>query len=466
MKKRSESLDALRGFAILAMVLSGSIAFGNVLPGWMFHAQVPPPDHTFHPDLPGITWVDLVFPFFLFSMGAAFPLALNKKIEQGASKWELTWSIVQRGLLLVFFSLFTMHIRAYVNYDSNTTKWLLAIFSFALVHFMFVQWPAYITKKTALILKIAAFAVGIFILSQLRFKDGTGFSLKRFDIILMVLANMAVFGSVAWVLTRNKPWQRLLILPFIMGVFLSGAVDGSWTKTLFTWTPATGLYSFYYLKYLFIIIPGTIAGEWLMAAANNKTVTHTSFKTEAMILALLSFALVIVNLIGLYGRYLVSNLLISAGIAALCLYLSKRITQKTGNELFVRFTQAGTYLLLLGLVFEAYQGGIKKDISTYSYYFVTSGLAFYVLGGCLLLEAQQAGMKVLSFFAANGKNPMVAYVAGNLVLIPLMALTHTTPWLDSLNTSAWGGFLRGVIFTGIVSLITLWFVRMKWFWKT
>jgi predicted acyltransferase len=67
MKQRLESLDALRGFAILTMVLSGSIAFGGVLPGWMYHAQVPPPKHVFDPTHPGITWVDLVFPFFLFS---------------------------------------------------------------------------------------------------------------------------------------------------------------------------------------------------------------------------------------------------------------------------------------------------------------------------------------------------------------------------------------------------------------
>lgn len=77
MKVRDTSIDALRGFAILTMILSGSIAYGDVLPAWMFHAQVPPPLHKFNATIPGITWVDLVFPFFLFSMGAAMPLALK-----------------------------------------------------------------------------------------------------------------------------------------------------------------------------------------------------------------------------------------------------------------------------------------------------------------------------------------------------------------------------------------------------
>ena len=38
---RAYSLDALRGYAILTMVLSGQIASG-VLPAWMYHAQVGP----------------------------------------------------------------------------------------------------------------------------------------------------------------------------------------------------------------------------------------------------------------------------------------------------------------------------------------------------------------------------------------------------------------------------------------
>jgi len=66
MTQRNQSLDALRGFAILAMVLSSSIAFG-ILPPWMYHAQTPPPSHVFKPEVAGISWVDLVFPFFLFS---------------------------------------------------------------------------------------------------------------------------------------------------------------------------------------------------------------------------------------------------------------------------------------------------------------------------------------------------------------------------------------------------------------
>ena len=89
MNKRAFSLDALRGYAIITMVLSGTIASG-VLPGWMYHAQVGPRSNfAFDPSFYGITWVDLVFPFFLFAMGAAFPFSIGNKLEKGESKLSI-----------------------------------------------------------------------------------------------------------------------------------------------------------------------------------------------------------------------------------------------------------------------------------------------------------------------------------------------------------------------------------------
>ena len=81
MGTRADSIDLLRGLAIVGMVLSGQMLWHSDLPAWLFHAQLPPPDFRFDPSVPGITWVDLVFPFFLFSMGAAFPLAMRRRLE-------------------------------------------------------------------------------------------------------------------------------------------------------------------------------------------------------------------------------------------------------------------------------------------------------------------------------------------------------------------------------------------------
>src|SRR6476661_6240606 len=136
-ESRLLSLDALRGLAILLMILSGSIAYGDILPAWMFHAQVPPPTHTFNPQIPGITWVDLVFPFFLFSMGAAFPLALSKKLIKDGYLNTL-FQICKRYLLLIFFAIFTHHARAWVmDSSAGLLENTLSIGCFFLLFLMF-----------------------------------------------------------------------------------------------------------------------------------------------------------------------------------------------------------------------------------------------------------------------------------------------------------------------------------------
>ncbi|MCS2594335.1 DUF5009 domain-containing protein [Bacteroides thetaiotaomicron] len=49
-----------------------------------------------------------------------------------------------------------------------------------------------------------------------------------------------------------------------MAVILGSLVEGSWTQVIFNYTPLPWMYRFDYLKYLFIVIPGNIAGEYLM----------------------------------------------------------------------------------------------------------------------------------------------------------------------------------------------------------
>ncbi|MBY0477681.1 MAG: DUF5009 domain-containing protein [Chitinophagaceae bacterium] len=473
MQQRNESLDALRGFAILTMILSGAVAYGNVLPAWMFHAQVPPPLHKFDPSVPGITWVDLVFPFFLFSMGAAIPLSLKKQIENGRSFLQVLWMAVKRFALLAFFALFTQHMKAWVIADEPTAvEHMLSLLAFVLLFFQFYENKSEKGKTFFLIAKVSAFALALFLLWKLPFWSGKGFDFYKSDIIILVLANMALFGTVIYYLTADQPLMRIGILPFLMAVFLAAKepTDG-WAKELFQFN-AVGewkfdwLYKFYFLKYLFIIIPGTLAGEMIVEKMKNEKlkVENEEVKTSVQnLLMLIAVALLIMNLYGLFARILFVNLLVSVVLCAAALYLLKSVAKE---HLYKQLTRTGTYLLLLGLFFESYEGGVKKDSSTYSYYFITSGLAFYILIVFSVMAKRRFLSSISTYLSLNGKNPMVAYVTGNLVLLPLLSLTQTKPYWDAMNQNFFMGLMKGIVFTGIVSLITILFVKKKWFWKT
>ncbi len=92
------SLDVFRGATILAMILVNN-------PGaWGEKSQYWPLDHA---EWHGWTPTDLIFPFFLFIVGAAMAYSLRKYLASGDSpgaKWEpaVYWRIFRRTALLIF----------------------------------------------------------------------------------------------------------------------------------------------------------------------------------------------------------------------------------------------------------------------------------------------------------------------------------------------------------------------------
>ncbi len=103
------SLDALRGITIAAMILVNNA-------GDWDHVYAPLRHARWH----GLSPADLIFPFFLFIMGAAIPLAFGTKTADRSLKPKLTAKIFRRfaiifalGLLLNFvpdFNLTTVRI--------------------------------------------------------------------------------------------------------------------------------------------------------------------------------------------------------------------------------------------------------------------------------------------------------------------------------------------------------------------
>lgn len=470
MKTRDTSIDALRGFAILTMVLSGSIAYGDILPAWMFHAQVPPPFHKFNPLIPGITWVDLVFPFFLFSMGAAMPLALKKHLDANASFLVVIKIALKRFLLLTFFALFVNHMKAWAIEENPTTiEHLLSIAAFLLLFFQLYENKNAQYKTVFLIAKIVSFLIATFLLWKLPFWKGKGFDWYKSDIIIMLLGNMAFFGTMIYYFTAKNILRRLGLLVFVLAVFLaSKEPSDSWVKEVFKFNHIgvfyfDWVYQFYFLKYLFIVIPGTVAGEILLEFYSTSPSKQTMKSSTNSILVMLSISLLVLNLCGLFTRDLLFNFIGSALLCSIALMLHKFFYVDKNIQKLLSF---GVYFLLLGLVFEPYEGGIKKDVSTYSYYFVTSGLAFFMLVLFVVLSKQKFANKFVKYFALNGQNPMVAYVAGNLIVLPILSITKLKPYWTAMQQNVLMGCLKGILFTAVVSLITIFFVKKKWFWKT
>lgn len=577
-KPRAHALDALRGYAIITMVLSAMEAF-SVLPRWMYHAQVPPPDHVFDPTIYGITWVDIIFPFFLFSMGAAIPLSLGRQHAKGESIMKLTWKTVQRWVKLTFFAIFIIHAFPFMlGYEQEWMCYAMPIFFFILLCLMFMPNPFGLSPYKARAITWSAYLVAVGFMLLQPYAGGAPFGLTDSDCIMLILANVSLTGSIIYLLTIGHHLRRLALLPFLVALFMAAHTANSWPAQLIhtSWLP--WLYLPAYQEYLLIIIPGTVAGEWIAQWLEKMKANDTSKglvdnykkKSEAVLenvnplkggkgavlengnkvkndekavlenenkvrtrseemkekenalalpVALLSLALIVVNVVLLFGRHLVANLVATMVLTALTAWLlrSRREAGTTDVEaakqraaskdassqnaakqelsnreassqeaakqevynqksssipasptlhFWQRLSSAGAYLLLLGLCLESYEGGIRKDDVTLSYLFVTCGLAFYAL---LLLTVVCDHWHVRWLCAPLemvGKNPMVAYVSASMVIIPVLILTHIYPYIDALSSQPLTGFLKGVLLTALCMALTAWFTHKRWFWKT
>lgn len=470
-QKRAYALDALRGFAILAMVLSGTIAY-RILPAWMYHAQEPPPTHTFNPSLAGLTWVDLVFPLFLFSMGAAIPLALSRRLARGLTKGRIILSIFRRGFLLGSFAIVLQHLRPQViEPDTTQHTWWIALLGFLLLFLMFVRWPDSRLMSLCRVITFGAWCSTLILLAFLRYPDGGGFSIYRSDIILIVLTNTAVFGSIIWLFTCSNLLLRLgslgLLLAFRLSATSHGWIAWLWATSGKPISPISWLFHFEYLQYLFLVIPGTIAGDiilsWIQTTFNSSQYYWSKLRFYSIITFVIAICLTL--LIGLQSRWVWQTTLVSAVICTIGYFLFIKPAAPI-EKLLSNLYLWGVYWLSIGLLFEPYQGGIKKDSPTISYFFVTAGMALFILIAFTIIIDILNQQKWVQLLIDNGQNPMIAYVGFANLLWPILALTQLDPIIVEHTHTPILGFLKGLVYTTIVALVVSLFTRMKLFWRT
>ncbi|MDZ7269461.1 MAG: DUF5009 domain-containing protein [candidate division KSB1 bacterium] len=465
---RSQALDALRGFAILMMVLSGLVPYG-VLPAWMYHAQVPPPAHKFDPNLPGLTWVDLVFPLFLFCLGAALPLALTARLAQGTPCWKIAGAILQRGFLLGFFAIALQHLKPYTFSAQPTARhWLLALLALAVFFALFTRLPRDWKPAVHFAVRAAGWLVALALLATVHYPDGSGFALARSDIIIIVLANMAVFGSLIWLATRSRLIPRLGILGVLLALRLASTTPGlvAW---LWQASPAPWLYQLYYLQYLFLVIPGMIAGElllrWRRASREEDKPLRAWNQGRPVALVTLIIGLAIFLLLGLQARWLITTTVITFAVLLIGAGLTRRPRTRT-EGLLARLYSWGAYWIILGLLFEPFEGGIKKDHPTLSYYFVTAGLAVLLLLTLVIFIEVWQQRRGFQLLIANGQNPMLAYIGVAFAIMPVLHLTGLYPLLQAVTTAPWLGFLRGMLLTLLLALLVGFCTKRKILWRT
>lgn len=480
--RRALALDALRGLAILGMVLSGDVP-EDVFPAWMYHAQDPPGQqfsHHFRDYVAGLTWVDLVFPFFIFSMGAAISLALSRRLEQGRPYWSIGGGIVYRAFLLGAFAIYVAHIRPdALSRDPTATTWVLALLGFALLFPILARLPGSWPLWLRLSLRAVGWAGAAIMMASLRFTSGhhwhqggggglTGFSVERSDIIIVLLTNVALVGSFLWLLSQRNLVLRLGFLGFLVAARLSSQSPG-WVAWLDGHWPLPWMFQLSYLQWLFIAIPGSIVGDrvvaWMRSTEGESTDDRGWSVVRTFGLVALMVAFVAIVLIGMQSRWLWPTTVVVAAMCLLGRWLVRGPSTET-ERLVKDLYPWGAYWLLLGLTLEPFEGGIKKMPDTMSYYLVTAGLAIFLLiAGTIVIDIWRR-QRWLQLLIDNGQNPMIAYVGAENLIWPIIALTHLDRPIDAITQSPWSGLLAAILSTVLLAYAVRVFTRSRVFWRT
>ncbi|MFN3168206.1 MAG: DUF5009 domain-containing protein [Phycisphaeraceae bacterium] len=311
--RRALGLDALRGLAILLMCLSGVVP--NWLPNAMYHGYYPrylPNDAgtwqrvanpwQFRGDWPSFTWVDWVFPMFLFAMGAAIPLAMSRKLGKGVPRWRLVPAVVWRWLVLIGFAVYVRQIDPYVIHPKPTTSaWLLAIAGFVLLFPVLMRLPRKLSRRQTIAIRCAGVAACVGLVCYLNARPGKAFAWSQHDIIILLLAHCSLFAALAWLVLPRRAVARTLALLAVFFVphhqamkadwrllsnrldFLSGPLNAPkrWLdfgpladrfngRVPSGWLDLGVLWDYTWLKFMWVVVPGLAVGDLLQRAMQRQ----------------------------------------------------------------------------------------------------------------------------------------------------------------------------------------------------
>ena len=452
MNKRIITIDILRGITIFATILCANTAYQPDLPAPL----TPPPTYAFNPDIPGITWVDLVFPFFLFTMGAAFPLAMRKRLENGASRWSVTGSLLRRWLTLTIFAIVLGN--AYMIGSSPRPAIVKGIFQIVLWGVMFLslvrvkdEKKTKLLNNTGLILLVAMAVTAT---------DWLGLELSRWhsDVIIMILANVAFFGGLIWMFTKDNLRLRWLILLFIIAL----KALSSYTPEVLSWVPSLSsigwFFSWGFLQYLVIAVAGSIAGDMLQKQSRSES--RTEINGTHIAAGIIALTAMLVQLWGLFTRHILADLIISAVLGAAFIIL----TWKRRN-IVSSLGYFGFAFMLIGIIFDPIDGGITKDYCNLSYLLTTTGMT--ALTGAFVLALELKWNIKGRGLSGCGQNPMLAYGVTTFFTGPILAMIGIGAWLDTISLgSPFWGIVRGLVYTLLMVAITCFFTKKKLFWRS
>ena len=213
---RLVSLDVFRGITIAGMVLVNN-------PGTWSNIYWPLEHAEWH----GWTPTDLVFPFFVFIVGVAIPLAFGRRTESGGSKRDLYLKIVRRTVIIFALGIFL----AGFPYFQLSTIRIPGVLQRLAVCYLFASIIFLNTKvRTQIIVTLVLLVFYCLLMTRLHAPGfATGDLSKEGSLASFV--DRVVFGPHIWKQGKVYDPEGLLSTIPAIATALFGVLTGQWLRT-------------------------------------------------------------------------------------------------------------------------------------------------------------------------------------------------------------------------------------------
>jgi predicted acyltransferase len=213
---RLVSLDVFRGITIAGMVLVNN-------PGTWSHIYWPLKHAEWH----GWTPTDLIFPFFLFIVGVAIPLAFGRRLESGGSKRDLYLKVVRRTLIIFALGIF---LAGFPEFQLSTIR-IPGVLQRIAVCYLCASLVFLNTRvRTQIIVTAALLIIYWLLMTRLHAPGFAAGDLSK-EGSLASFVDRAVFGPHIWKQGKVYDPEGLLSTIPAIATTLFGVLTGQWLRT-------------------------------------------------------------------------------------------------------------------------------------------------------------------------------------------------------------------------------------------
>ena len=389
---RVVSIDTFRGLTILTMIFVNDLGRVKGVPAWMKHVPG---------DANGMTFVDVVFPAFLFIVGMSIPFALKRRFSSGESLFSILIHIIIRtlGLLIIGVYMVNMESLSWENLAVNGHWWIVLLFLSVII--IWNRYPKSEGWKELVFigLRIIGFAILIFLAVIYRRNEG---------------------GKIIWM--RTSWWG---ILGLIGWAYLTSSIA-------------------------YLLFRRQISA--MMGILGLLTLLYIGDKIGA-----LNFMGIIKEYLWLGGQIGGHSSITVAGIIVSMLFLENSPAE-TPRKRILWILIFGIGLFVAGfLLYPLY--GINKNNATPTWCLYCSGICCFIYIFLYWLMDLKKIVKWSDFVNPAGANSLLAYILPDIVY-SLLALLGIT-FLDTHLNAGFPGIIRSAVFSLLMLLITKFLTNLK-----